>query len=120
MLFKGRLEKLHGLWSKGAITPIISKETFRELKTVLEYPKFSLNENEISAIIEDEILPYFKVQEITRRVRGVCKDRDDDKFLSCALSAGAGFVVTGDNLFYDLKKYQSIKIIKPADLLKMF
>jgi len=40
--------------------PIISKETFDELRTVLEYPKFSLSRAEIKSLIEQEILPFFK------------------------------------------------------------
>ncbi len=47
LLFKGELSRIVGLWQKGKIVPVISKETFSELKTVLEYPKFSLSGAEI-------------------------------------------------------------------------
>ena len=50
LLFKGRLARLVELWQKGAIVPVISKETFDELRTVLCYPKFALNAEEIRRI----------------------------------------------------------------------
>jgi uncharacterized protein len=43
LLFKGELSKLVELWQKGEIIPVISKDTFQELRSVLEYPKFSLS-----------------------------------------------------------------------------
>lgn len=120
ILFRGEIAKLHTLWKKGVITPIISKDTFEELTAVFKYSKFYLSDSEIRAILEEEVLPYFYVQEITRKVRGVCRDSDDDKFLSCALSASAEFIVSGDKDLIELKKYKSVKIIKPSVFLKKF
>ncbi len=120
LLFKGELSKFVGLWQKGKIVPIISKETFQELRNVLEYPKFSLSQDEIKSIIEHEILPYFEIVEGVKDFKGVCRDPEDDKFISCALSASADYIVSGDKDLSDLKQYKSLKIIKAADFLKRF
>jgi putative PIN family toxin of toxin-antitoxin system len=48
LLFKGELSKIVRLWQTGKIIPVVSKETFEELRTVLEYPKFSLSGAEIN------------------------------------------------------------------------
>jgi putative PIN family toxin of toxin-antitoxin system len=120
LLFKGELSRSVGLWQKGKIVPVISKETFGELKTVLEYPKFSLSRAEIESLIEHEILPFFEVVNISKHVKGACRDPGDDKFISCALSAHADGIVTGDKDLSDLRKYQSIKIIHASDFMKMF
>jgi len=120
LLFKGELSRIVGLWQKGKITPVISKETFDELRTVLEYPKFSLSRAEIESLIEHEILPFFEVVNIGKHVKGACRDPEDDKFISCALSANADYIVTGDKDLSDLRKYQSIKIIHASDFMKMF
>ena len=74
---------------------------------------------EIKAIIEEEVLPFFEIVEITSEVSGVCKEPDDDKFIACALSASADFIVSGDKDFCDIVTYNSIKIIKASHLLKM-
>ena len=120
LLFKGKLSGIVELWQKGKIVPIISKETFEELRTVLEYQKFSLSHVEIKSLIEHEILPYFEVVNVSKHVKGACRDPGDDKFISCAISANADGIVTGDKDLSDLKKYRSVRIIHASDFIKMF
>jgi len=119
LLFKGALSRLVELWRNGKMIPVISKETFEELMTVLQYPKFSLPKDEIKSVIEHEILPYFEVIEVVKAVKGVCRDPGDDKFISCALSASADCIVSGDKDFCDLRQYKTVKIINTSDFLKM-
>ncbi|MHB1698492.1 MAG: putative toxin-antitoxin system toxin component, PIN family [bacterium] len=120
LLFKGKLSKIVELWEKELIIPLISKETFNELKRVLGYPKFSLTKDEINSIIEEYILPYFEAADITTSVKGVCRDSEDDKFLSCAVSAKADYIISGDMDLCDLKQYRFVKIIKPVEFISMF
>jgi putative PIN family toxin of toxin-antitoxin system len=120
LLFKGELTKMVGLWQRGKMIPIISKETFDELRTVLEYPKFSLSRAEIKSLIEQEILPFFEVVNVNKHGKGACRDPGNDKFISCAISANADCIVTGDKDLSDLKKYQSVRIIHASDFIKMF
>lgn len=120
LLFRGELSRLIDLWKKDRVIPFISKETFQELKAVLEYPKFHLTKDEIRTIIEEEILPFFEVVDVASEVSGICNDPDDDKFISCAISASADFIVSGDKHLCELHTYKSVKIIRAADLMKMF
>jgi len=120
LLFKGKLSRIVELWQKGEMIPIISKETFDELRIVLEYPKFSLSRAEIKLLIENEILPFFEVVSVSKPVKGACRDPGDDKFISCAISANAECIVTGDKDLSDLKKYQSVRIIHASDFIKIF
>ena len=120
LLFKGELSKIVELWQEGKIVPIISRETFDELRTVLEYPKFSLTAAEIKSLIEHEVLPFFEVVNVSKHVQGACRDPGDDKFISCAISANAEFIVTGDKDLSDLKKYQLVRIIQASNFIKMF
>jgi putative PIN family toxin of toxin-antitoxin system len=119
LLFKGELSKLVELWQRGKIIPVISKDTFQELRSVLEYPKFSLSQEEINTIIENEVLPHFEVAEVTKEIKGVCRDSADDKFISCALSASAGYIVSGDRDLCALNRYKSAKIVTPSYFLKL-
>ncbi len=120
LLFKGELSAIADLWKKGMIIPVISRETFEEFKGVLEYPKFSLTNDEIRAIIEEDILPFFDVVEITHNIKGICRDPDDDKFLSCAVSAEVDFIVSGDKDLLILKRYKTVRIIKASEFIKHF
>jgi uncharacterized protein len=120
LLFDGELCKFVELWQKGKIIPLISKETFGEFTAVLEYPKFSLSSAEIRSIIENEVLPYFDVIEISEDIRGVCRDPMDDTFIACALSASADFLVSGDKDFAALKHYKSVKIVRASEFLMTY
>jgi len=120
LLFKTTLSKIIDLWQGGVIIPVISKDTFQELRAVLEYSKFALSPDEIRAILEQEILPFFEVIDVGEEVKGICNDPADDKFISCALSAFADYIVSGDKALIDLKQYKSVKIIKPSEFLKLF
>ncbi|MBM4135464.1 MAG: putative toxin-antitoxin system toxin component, PIN family [Nitrospira sp.] len=120
LLFKGDLAGIVDLWKRGRIIPVLSKETFAEFKAVLEYPKFSLTRQEMQLIIEEEVLPYFEIVEIIDKTKSICRDPDDDKFIACAVSASADFVVTGDKDLLDLGKYKSVRIINASMLLNMF
>jgi uncharacterized protein len=120
LLFTGELSKIVDLWQEGKVVPLISRETFEELRAVLAYPKFSLAPDEIQGIIEDEILPYFEVVEVKENVRGVCRDPADGKFLACALAGSAHFVASGDKDLTELKSYRTIRIIKPSEFLRLY
>ncbi|KAF0216011.1 MAG: PilT domain-containing [Geobacteraceae bacterium] len=118
LLFKGRLSRLVELWKKGGIVPVISKETFAELRHVLHYPKFALTADEITTIIEDEILPFFDVVDVKEKVGGVCRDPYDDMFLAVAVSARASWIVTGDKDLLELGEYKSVRIVTPQVFLE--
>lgn len=46
----------------------------------------------------------------------ISEDPDDDKFMRCALVAGA-IVVSGDRHLLDVDGWQGVQVMKPADLL---
>jgi len=120
LLFTGEVSKIVDLWQKKKIVPLISRETFDELRVVLKYRKFSLTPGEIQSIIENEILPYFEVVEIGENVKGVCRDPADEKFIACAISGSADFIVSGDKDLTDLKRYKDVRIIGVSEFLRMF
>ena len=118
LIFKGRLAGFVACWKNGGIVPVISRETFTELKTVLHYPKFALTADEIQTIIEDEILPFFEVVDIKKSINGVCRDPYDDMFLSVAVNARAAWIVTGDKDLLELGKYGAVHIVAPQDFME--
>lgn len=51
---------------------------------------------------------------------GVCRDKDDDNVLSCAVEAAVDYLVTGDKDLLTLKKFREIRIITPRDFELLF
>ena len=54
---------------------------------------------------------------LTQRVQVVAADPDDDQVLSCALSGGAGHIISGDHHLLALGRYGPIVIVSPAGFL---
>ena len=52
----------------------------------------------------------------------VCRDPDDDKFVSCAIDGQCYYIVSGDKDLLTLKEYSDVKIVTVSvffELLKM-
>ena len=112
LLFRGKVSGLVNLWKEGKIIPLVSGEMLKEIIKVLAYPKFGLEEGEIESIISEDILPYIETVKITRQIKGVCPDPDDDIFLSCAVNGKADVIVSGDAHLLGLKEFEGIPIFK--------
>ena len=50
----------------------------------------------------------------------VCRDPDDDKFLSCAIDAKAIYIVSGDKDLLDIRDYNGVEIITAAEFCERF
>jgi predicted nucleic acid-binding protein len=55
----------------------------------------------------------------TRRIMGVCRDPNDDKYIECAIAAGAGYIISGDRDLLVLKEYGGVKIVNARDYLNI-
>ena len=114
LLFSGEMGHIVSSWQARKFLPIFSYDTFDEFRRVLAYPKFSLTPREIDALLQDEVFPFFEVVDIEDDIIGVCLDRADDKFLSCAVAATADFIVSGDKDLLVLGNFRNIPIITAA------
>ena len=50
----------------------------------------------------------------------VCRDPDDDKFISCAVEAGAFYIVSGDKDLLDIGQYEGVEMITAAEFCRRF
>jgi len=98
-----------------ASCPFIIKEVRRILSK-----KFHLADGEIASAIEPVSEAVGQISEHNLKIKGVCRDADDDNILACALAAKAEYLVTGDADLLELKSYQGIRIITPRDFEALF
>lgn len=83
-----------------------------ELAQKLRSP-FGYSENRIEAVMYDLRRTCTRV-DITGTLHAVAADPDDDKFVECALVAGAKMIVSGDSHLLDLGRYEDIEMLKAA------
>jgi putative PIN family toxin of toxin-antitoxin system len=117
LLFGGTPGKLIPLWKNGIIEPVASKAIFAEYLRVLAYPRFDLSEQEIDYLLSAEILPWVDIVEVPPGEPVVPDDPADDKFVWCALAAGADAIISGDEHLLELDLPQ-LPILTPGQFLK--
>lgn len=93
------------------------REILDEIRRKLE-TKFLFSADIANDTIDD-IRSYCRLVNLPGSLHGAVQDPADDKFIECASVAGAGFIVSGDRHLLKLEKYESIQIIKPAELLSL-
>jgi predicted nucleic acid-binding protein len=47
------------------------------------------------------------------------KDRDDDKFFSCAIALQAGYIISGDKALIEIRQTLGVKELSPAEFLRI-
>lgn len=50
----------------------------------------------------------------------ICRDPDDDKFISCAVDAKALYIVSGDKDLLSIEQYEGIEIITAAEFCRKY
>ena len=68
------------------------------------------------------IVPIFSAMEIIQATSKVeiCRDPDDNKFISCAIDGHCYYVVSGDKDLLSLEQFGDIKIVTVAEFLELF
>jgi len=64
------------------------------------------------------LLPLVELYQAADAPGVVPADPDDEIFIACALSAGAAFIISGDDHLLRLKQYSTIPIVKPTEFLR--
>ena len=118
---QGLCSKLLERANKHDFALCISPFIVDELKRVLE-TKISLSEIEIEEAIFliAEVAKVINPEKSGIKVEKVCKDKDDDNILACALVANAHYLVTGDKDLLEIKRYKKTKIIPPRTFELLF
>lgn len=110
----------------GEIVPILSNETYDELKDILRYKiavEFDLLTDEINDYIDD-INACAQWVTITNKLHVCVEDPNDDKFIETACVAQVPYLVAIDRHFHQSAvtkahlKRDSVELLYPADILK--
>ena len=107
---------------QGNAALFITREILAEIEDVIKRPKFDkVMKN--AGLTPDQIMQ--KIVSLSHLVIApkitvkVCRDEKDNKFLECAESAKADYIVSGDEDLLSLKDYKGIPIAKSERILKL-
>lgn len=78
--------------------------------------KFKLKEDEVKNILMD--FSNFTIPAaVSLHIEAVAEDPEDNKFIECALTCKADYIVSGDRHLLNLKEYAGIKILKASEFI---
>jgi len=80
--------------------------------------KFKFSEDRTKAAV-DEILKFSRMVKISKMLKAVPNDQDDDMIIECAVVGKATHIITGDKHLLSLLKYQDIAIAKATDFIDL-
>ncbi|MFZ2654910.1 MAG: putative toxin-antitoxin system toxin component, PIN family [Victivallales bacterium] len=115
--FGGNPRKIIDLWKQERLQLCLSQAIVEEYIEVLLRLGLQ-NKSEIK-----ELLSLFAKSgntlftSSTEPVSLVVDDPDDNKFIECAISLKAEYIISGDKHLLNIRKYLNIKILSPLDFL---
>lgn len=103
----------------GRYTAIYATNMLVEIIDVLGRDKFRvkyhIEPDDITALIN--LIRLRGELVIPTRTVAACRDPKDDKFLEAALAGGADCIVSGDADLLDMRSFEDIPILRPAEFL---
>jgi putative PIN family toxin of toxin-antitoxin system len=120
---QGQPAKILDLVRSNKIQLIISDEILSEIKKVLFYPRIKKRHKKNAAQIEEFIESISGFAELINpkiKLTVIKDDPDDNKYIECSITGKADYIISGDHHLKDLKSYQGIKILSPAEFLKNY
>ena len=118
LLWRGKPYQCLLLARGKAVQHVHCTEMIAELSEKLR-ETFGFSENRIRAVLYDFRRVSERV-EITGEIQVVVDDPDDDKFIECAVVAGASAIVSGDHHLLELVNYEGIPMLSAAEFLACF
>jgi putative PIN family toxin of toxin-antitoxin system len=106
------------LATQGYVKLILSKDILEEYEEVLLRPKFSFSQKLIKRLLL-KLRARGKVVKPKTTV-AILKDPADNKFLECALSGKAKYLVTGNTRHFPFRAFRGIKVVSPREFWEIY
>ena len=119
--WEGNEAELFRKIEQGKAELYLTMEILKEIEEVIKRPKF----NEVmkkAGLTSDQIMQ--KIVSLSHVVIAlklnikVCRDEKDNKFLECAESAKADYIVSGDEHLLKLRNFRDIKILNARQFVE--
>jgi putative PIN family toxin of toxin-antitoxin system len=118
LLWRGKPYQCLLLARSQVVQHVCCSEMIAELSRKLR-ETFGFSENRIQAVLYD-LRRVSEAVEIIGELHVVTDDPDDDKFIECAVVAGASVIVSGDHHLLDLGEYERVRVLSAAEFIARF
>lgn len=118
---KGTPGQVLDAWLEGRFRACISPAILNEISRVLKYPRIA---EKLGADEPDRMLYLLSALaewvDVKRELRVLTRDPSDDVYLSCAVEAGADYLVTGNTRHFEEAGaiFRGVRIVSPTAFLE--
>lgn len=105
-------------WRDGTIELVVSREIIDEYVRVGERLSARFPDVDLEPVLR-LVAAFATLVAAPSLPEPVCADQDDDKFLACAVAAGAPYVVSGDRALLATSPYRTVVVIRPSGFLEV-
>ena len=116
ILFRGHPRQILFLAAQGRLTNCTSPALLREVEAVLSRPKFGLQPGQVAGIL-NLFRDTFELVNPSESVNVIIDDPADNRVLEAAAAATADLIISGDHHLLQLKEWQGIRVLSPADFV---
>ncbi len=120
LLWGGKPAEIVKAAEDGKVAIVVSEEIVGEISQVFNYPKLRKVYQAAGLRHKDlmeAVLKVVKFVEVSKRVSVVVEHPPDDKFIECALAAGADYIVSGDRHLLKIGGYKRTRILSVSEFL---
>jgi putative PIN family toxin of toxin-antitoxin system len=120
LLWGGKPAEIIKAAEDGKVAIVASEAIVGEISQVLNYPKLRKVYQAAGLRHKDLVEAVLKVVrfvEVSKRVSVVVEHPADDKFIECALAAGADYIVSGDRHLLKIGGYKKTRILSVSEFL---
>ncbi|MDI6603573.1 MAG: putative toxin-antitoxin system toxin component, PIN family [Thermoanaerobacteraceae bacterium] len=111
------MEELFENCAMHKFTWVISENIYFEYRKVVEYKKFHFRK-EIKEKMFYFIDNLAEFVHVTSNIT-VSRDKDDDKFINCAIDGNCSYIISGDKDLLEIKEYKGIRILTVKEFLQI-
>lgn len=108
-------------WLEGHFDVLVSQPIIEEILRVMAYPRLQkykrLRESrlEFVTLLSEQAIWI----EPTENLDVVSEDEDDNRYVECAVSGGAQYIISGDPHLLGVGEFRGIRLISPNDFIAL-
>lgn len=102
----------------GILNAVATTEIIEEYLEVID-EMISRKQGKLDKTIITPLIKKMKVIHPQTSIR-ISRDSDDDKFIECAVDAGAMYIISGDKDLLDILEYQNVKIVTANEFCQKY
>ena len=119
IFFSGPPHRILKAWRDGLFQIVLTRKILDEYERVGSVLEQQFSSIDLTPILDLVTINADLVPDKTLPIP-VCSDRDDDKFIACALASKSKLIVSGDKHLLSVSGFQGIEIITPRSFVEKY